>query len=72
MPLQIYMAGVIYFAVNNAYAALSAFLPTIIQTFGVCTFNHLRFRTFLAPLAADISEPDELTGSVAFTSSAER
>ena len=32
--LQIYGAGVMYFGVNCAAASLSAFLPTIITTFG--------------------------------------
>lgn len=31
---RIYMGGVIYFGLNNALAAISAFLPTIITTFG--------------------------------------
>lgn len=32
--LKIYMAGVIYFGANCALASISAFLPTIIKTFG--------------------------------------
>lgn len=35
---QIYAGGVIYFALNNALSAISAFLPTIITTFGFSTF----------------------------------
>lgn len=31
---RIYMGGVIYFGLNNALSAISAFLPTIITTFG--------------------------------------
>lgn len=33
---QIYVAGIIYFGANCALAAMSAFLPTIIKTFGFC------------------------------------
>ena len=32
--MQVYCGGVIYFGINCAAASLSAFLPTIIQTFG--------------------------------------
>ena len=32
--LQIYAAGVMYFGANCALASISAFLPTIITTFG--------------------------------------
>ena len=35
------MGGVIYFALNNALSATSAFLPTIITTFGFSTFSVL-------------------------------
>ena len=31
---QIYIGGVIYFGANTALASISAFLPTIIKTFG--------------------------------------
>lgn len=31
---QIYVGGVIYFGANTALAGISAFLPTIIKTFG--------------------------------------
>jgi hypothetical protein len=31
---QIYLGGVIYFGANAALASISAFLPTIIKTFG--------------------------------------
>lgn len=36
-PDQIYMGGVIYFGANCALASISAFLPTIIKTFGYST-----------------------------------
>lgn len=32
--IQVYVGGVIYFGLNCALAYISAFLPTIIQTFG--------------------------------------
>ncbi|CAL1699502.1 unnamed protein product [Somion occarium] len=35
MDWRIYLAGVIYFGANCALASISAFLPTIIKTFGV-------------------------------------
>ena len=35
---QIYLAGVIYFGANCALASISAFLPTIIKTFGFSKF----------------------------------
>lgn len=38
------MGGIIYFGSNVALAALGAFLPTIIQTFGVCEFPELSIR----------------------------
>ena len=34
LSFQIYAAGVIYFASNCAFGSISAFLPTIITTFG--------------------------------------
>lgn len=34
---QIYVGGVIYFGLNCALASISAFLPTIIKTFGFST-----------------------------------
>jgi hypothetical protein len=36
---QVYVAGVIYFGVNCALASLSAFLPTIIKSFGYGGFH---------------------------------
>jgi hypothetical protein len=36
---QIYLGGVIYFGANAALASISAFLPTIIKTFGYSRFN---------------------------------
>ena len=38
---QIYKAGVIYFGANCALASISAFLPTIIKTFGFSRFTTL-------------------------------
>ena len=35
--VQVYMAGVIYFGLNTALAAIAAFLPTIIASFGFST-----------------------------------
>ncbi|KAL0578998.1 hypothetical protein V5O48_002993 [Marasmius crinis-equi] len=35
--LQIYVGGVIYFGLNASLASTSAFLPTIMQTFGFCS-----------------------------------
>jgi len=36
---QIYLGGVIYFGANAALASISAFLPTIIKTFGYSGFT---------------------------------
>jgi len=36
---QIYLGGVIYFGANAALASISAFLPTIIKTFGYSEFS---------------------------------
>ena len=48
---QVYMAGAIYFAANTALASISAFLPTIIQTFGSSTLQltslPLQFSSFV-------------------------
>jgi hypothetical protein len=38
---RIYTGGVIYFGVNCALASISAFLPTIIQTFGYSAYQGL-------------------------------
>lgn len=38
---QIYLGGVIYFGANAALASISAFLPTIIKTFGYSGFTPL-------------------------------
>jgi hypothetical protein len=38
---QIYLGGVIYFGANAALASISAFLPTIIKTFGYSEFSPL-------------------------------
>ena len=40
---QIYVGGVIYFGLNCALASISAFLPTIIATFGYSTTNKLLY-----------------------------
>ena len=42
---QIYMGGVIYIGLNNALSAISAFLPTIITTFGFSTSLPKNFHT---------------------------
>ncbi|TFY76493.1 hypothetical protein EWM64_g7519 [Hericium alpestre] len=43
---RVYMAGVIYFGANAALASTSAFLPTIIQTFG---FTNARAQLLTVP-----------------------
>ncbi|KAF8814977.1 MFS general substrate transporter [Phlegmacium glaucopus] len=43
---RIYMGGVIYFGLNNALSAISAFLPTIITTFG---FTNARAQLLTVP-----------------------
>jgi len=43
---RIYVGGVIYFALNNALSAISAFLPTIITTFG---FTNARAQLLTVP-----------------------
>ena len=35
---QVYLGGVIYFGMNNALASTSAFLPTIIKSFGFSAY----------------------------------
>ena len=43
---QIYLGGVIYFGANAALASISAFLPTIIKTFGYSEFSPLLMYSF--------------------------